>query len=73
MRTRHYGAIVIGGGIIGWSTAYHLQQQGVHDIAVIDMSHPSVATTGAGAGFVGEWAAGFGPKNWGKDELAIQQ
>jgi cation diffusion facilitator CzcD-associated flavoprotein CzcO len=33
MRTRHYGAIVIGGGIIGWSTAYHLQQQGVHDIA----------------------------------------
>jgi glycine/D-amino acid oxidase-like deaminating enzyme len=73
MRTRHYGAIVIGGGIIGWSTAYHLQQQGVHDIAVMDMSHPSVATTGAGAGFVGEWAAGFGPKNWGKDELAIQQ
>ncbi|MFN5342756.1 MAG: NAD(P)/FAD-dependent oxidoreductase [Roseiflexaceae bacterium] len=73
MRTRHYGAIVIGGGIIGWSTAYHLQQQGVHDIAVMDMSHPSVATSGAGAGFVGEWAAGFGPKNWGKDELAIQQ
>lgn len=73
MRTRHYGAIVVGGGIIGWSIAYHLQQQGVHDIAVMDMSHPSVATTGAGAGFVGEWAAGFGPKNWGAAELAVEQ
>lgn len=73
MRTRHYGAIVVGGGILGWSTAYHLQQQGVHDITVIDVSHPGVATTGAGAGFVGEWAAGFGPKGWGTNELALEQ
>jgi glycine/D-amino acid oxidase-like deaminating enzyme len=62
MRTRHYGAIVVGGGILGWSTGWiSLQQQGIHDIAVIDVSHPGVATTGAGAGFVGEWAAGFWP------------
>ena len=73
MRTRHYGAIVVGGGILGWSAAYHLQQQGIHDIAVIDVSHPGVATTGAGAGFVGEWAAGFGPKGWGANELALEQ
>lgn len=73
MRTRHYGAIVVGGGILGWSAAYHLQQQGIHDIAVIDVSHPGVATTGAGAGFVGEWAAGFGPKGWGANELALEE
>lgn len=70
---QQYDAIVVGGGILGWSVAYHLQQQGMREIAVIDIVHPADATTGAGAGFVGAWAAGFGPATWGEEELAIEQ
>lgn len=70
---QQFDAIIVGGGILGWSTAYHLHLRGINDIAVIDVAPPAEATTGAGAGFVGTWAAGFGPSTWGEEELAIEQ
>ncbi|MGH2479232.1 MAG: NAD(P)/FAD-dependent oxidoreductase [Ktedonobacteraceae bacterium] len=42
--------IVIGGGIVGASTAYHLARMGVH-VTVIDRAHPGQATA-AGAGII---------------------
>jgi glycine/D-amino acid oxidase-like deaminating enzyme len=70
---QQFEAIVVGGGILGWSTAYHLQTLGLQNIAVIDVTQPANATTGAGAGFVGTWAAGFGPASWGEEEFAIEE
>jgi glycine/D-amino acid oxidase-like deaminating enzyme len=68
-----YDAIIVGGGIFGWSAAYHLQQLGCINVLVVDASAPGIATTGAGAGFVGAWAAGFGPAGWGRNELALEE
>ncbi len=68
-----YDVIVVGGGILGWSAAHHLQRLGAQNVLVIDASAPSIATTGAGAGFVGAWAAGFGPAGWGVNELALEE
>jgi glycine/D-amino acid oxidase-like deaminating enzyme len=68
-----YQVIIVGAGILGWSTAIHLQKHGVQRIAVVDRVAPAQATTGAGAGFVGAWAAGFGPQTWGEAEYAIEQ
>ena len=42
--------IVIGGGIVGASTAYHLARAGAH-VTVIDRAHPGQATA-AGAGII---------------------
>lgn len=70
---QQYDVIVVGGGIFGWSAAYHLQALGARKVLVIDASAPSIATTGAGAGFVGAWAAGFGPAGWGVNELALEE
>ena len=68
-----YQVIIVGAGILGWSTAIHLQRLGIQRIAVIDRVEPAHATTGAGAGFVGAWAAGFGPSTWGDAEFALEQ
>ncbi len=68
-----YQVIIVGAGILGWSTAIHLQQHGIQRIAVVDCVEPAHATTGAGAGFVGAWAAGFGPSTWGDAEFALEQ
>lgn len=68
-----YQVIIVGAGILGWSTAIHLQQHGIQRIAVVDCVEPAQATTGAGAGFVGAWAAGFGPSTWGDAEFALEQ
>ena len=56
--------VVIGGGIFGCCTAYHLLQAGIKDIVVVERA-PEVATqtTWAGAGFVGLWSAGGG-QSW---------
>lgn len=68
-----YQVIIVGAGILGWSTAIHLQQHGIQRIAVVDCVEPAHATTGAGAGFVGAWAAGFGPSTWGDAEFSLEQ
>ena len=50
---------VVGAGIFGCSTAHHLQQAGIKDITLIDIGQPGGGTTGAGAGFIGYWSAGY--------------
>jgi D-amino-acid dehydrogenase len=45
--------VVIGAGIVGASTAFHLRERGV-DVTLVDRSHPGKATL-AGAGIVCPW------------------
>lgn len=46
--------VVVGAGIVGASTAFHLAEAGV-DVVVVDRSHPGKATL-AGAGIICPWA-----------------
>ena len=62
---------VIGGGIIGCSTALHLLEAGVEQVTLVEAGNPGSATTGAGAGFVSHWSAGMFPL--GEEGLALQQ
>ena len=47
--------VVVGAGILGASTAYHLARDGA-DVAVVDQAHEGQATA-AGAGIICPWAA----------------
>lgn len=51
--------IVVGAGILGVSVAHHLLRRGTRRVIVVDADTPAAATSGAGAGFVGLWAAGY--------------
>lgn len=55
-------AIVIGGGMFGASTAYHLARKGV-DVTIFDHIHPGKATL-AGAGIVCPWATQIEEPEW---------
>ncbi|WP_296746427.1 FAD-binding oxidoreductase [Mesorhizobium sp.] len=63
--------VVVGGGIIGCSTAYHLLKSGVKSVTLVDATEPGAATTSAGAGFVSHWSAGMIPA--GEEGLRLQQ
>ncbi|WP_378941278.1 NAD(P)/FAD-dependent oxidoreductase [Mesorhizobium sp. ANAO-SY3R2] len=63
--------VVIGGGIIGCSAAFHLLQSGARQVTVVEAREPGAATTGAGAGFVSHWSAGMFPL--GEEGLQLQQ
>lgn len=63
--------VVVGGGIIGCSTAYHLLQSGVKKVTLLEATEPGAATTSAGAGFVSHWSAGMIPA--GEEGLRLQQ
>lgn len=54
--------IVLGGGIVGASAAYHLTRQGI-DTVIIDSSHEGQATA-AGAGIVCPWITSVNDDDW---------
>ena len=54
--------LIIGAGILGSSTAYHLARQGV-DVEIVDEAHPGKATM-AGAGIVCPWATKADEPEW---------
>jgi glycine/D-amino acid oxidase-like deaminating enzyme len=64
--------VVIGAGVIGCSVALHLAEAGVSDVVVVDRDGLAQGTSSAGAGFVGEWAAGWDPR-LREEELAIER
>ncbi len=45
--------VVVGGGVIGCSTAYHLTRAGVSDVLLLEQGHLSGGTTWHAAGLVG--------------------
>src|SRR5215813_4342059 len=58
----HHGAalpgraqvVVIGGGVVGCSVAYHLAQRGVTDVAVIERRKLTHGSTWHAAGLIGQ-------------------
>ncbi|WP_126426223.1 NAD(P)/FAD-dependent oxidoreductase [Brevibacillus marinus] len=56
--------VVVGAGIVGMSTAYHLAKQGV-EVAVVDKFHQGQATA-AGAGIVCPWISKVADEDWYK-------
>ncbi|WP_269932881.1 NAD(P)/FAD-dependent oxidoreductase [Aminobacter sp. HY435] len=54
--------LIIGAGILGASTAYHLAQQGI-DVEIVDEEHQGKATM-AGAGIVCPWATKVEEPEW---------
>ena len=51
---QHARAVVIGGGIVGCSTAYHLARLGWQDILVIERHKLTSGSTHHAAGLVGQ-------------------
>lgn len=47
--------VVVGGGVIGSSTAFHLKQAGAGDVLLLERDDFSQGTSAAGAGFVAQW------------------
>jgi glycine/D-amino acid oxidase-like deaminating enzyme len=64
--------VVVGGGILGCCAALHLAESGVGKIVQLERDGIGQATSGAGAGFIGEWAAGF-LSSLGPHELAVER
>jgi len=64
MNRPDHEVVVVGAGLLGCSAAYHLLRRGVGRVVVVDAVGPGRATSGAGAGFVGTWAAGYIPQLW---------
>jgi sarcosine oxidase, subunit beta len=57
--------------VLGCSAALHLMLRGCESVALLERDWIGGATTGAGAGLLGRWSAGFVPA-WGDDELALE-
>ena len=51
------GAVVIGGGIVGCSIAYHLVRRGYRDVVVLERKRLTCGTTWHAAGLVGQLRA----------------
>lgn len=63
--------IVVGAGIIGLSAAWHLAGLGQR-VLLLDSGTVAGGTTTAGAGFVGQWAAGYA-WYWNESERDVEQ
>lgn len=63
--------VVVGGGVIGCSVGLHLARAGAK-VLVIERDGVGQATSAAGAGFVGLWAAGW-MSQLGEEELALER
>lgn len=63
--------VVVGGGVIGCSAAFHLFQSGASQVTLLEAGKTGAATTSAGAGFVSHWSAGMVPL--GEEGLRLQQ
>jgi glycine/D-amino acid oxidase-like deaminating enzyme len=63
---------VIGAGILGCSAAFHLLKAGVRQVRLIDAVSAGGSTSGAGAGFVSHWSAGF-LEQFGEEGILLQQ
>ncbi len=68
----HYNTIVVGGGVIGAATAYHLAQSGATNVVLLERNELAQGTTTAGAGFIATWAAG-NIAAWKTEELAFER
>ena len=62
----HYRVVVIGGGIVGCSVAYHLTLRGVTDVAVIEREELTAGSSWHAAG-------GFHAINADTDVAALQK
>jgi glycine/D-amino acid oxidase-like deaminating enzyme len=62
---------VVGGGVLGCSAALHLKLGGCDGVTVIERDRIGAGTSGAGAGLLARWSAGFVPA-WDKHELDIE-
>ena len=50
----HARAVIVGGGIIGLSTAYHLAREGWSEIVVLERARLTSGSTWHAAGLVGQ-------------------
>src|SRR3954469_13059106 len=65
-------AIVIGAGVIGCNTAWHLRQRGLKVAVLEAQTGPAAQTTGAGAGFVYHWSR-INSSYWGEPHWSMQE
>ncbi len=54
---KHTQVVIIGGGVIGCSVAYHLTKLGLNDIVLVERKHLTSGTTWHAAGLVGQLRA----------------
>ena len=55
--TERYQVVIIGGGVIGTSVAYHLAELGCTDVLLLEQGQLSCGTTWHAAGLVGQLRA----------------
>jgi glycine cleavage system aminomethyltransferase T/glycine/D-amino acid oxidase-like deaminating enzyme len=67
----HARAVVMGGGVVGTSVAYHLTRRGWRDVVLLEQAQLTAGTTWHAAGLMMQVQASYGMTLWGKynDEL----
>lgn len=65
--SRRYDAVVIGGGVLGTSTAFHLAERGLR-VAVVERAYPAAGTSGASHAWV--WCSTKTPGFYAQFSLA---
>ena len=53
---KHAQVVIVGGGIAGASTAYHLAKLGITDVVLLEQGKLTCGTTWHAAGLVGQTA-----------------